>query len=158
MSKKTGKSNKSNATSEVNYKKLFFEVIAALAIAFAATLAILQPILKEKIDQIDKYKEYREIVDRVDNYDYSKGRDFELEKELDETISTTGNNKKLFFYSLASGIYYCKFKLYGMAKESFEYIEFYETVEDEEEVAKAKARRVICERQQQAEEKAKNEV
>lgn len=145
----TKKSNKIDDDG-INYKKLFFELMSILAIAFGVTIAILNPYISEKLKNRDKYEQYREIVSRVDNLDYSKGRDLELEKELDRTVKETHSNEVSHFYTLASAVYYCNVRMYRLAFDAFQYLEGY-GLSDEDEQAEVAARRVLCQRKQEAE-------
>ena len=148
--KQTTKKQKNVSQDDINYKKLFFELMSVLAIAFGATIAILHPYINEKLKTIDKNEKYRDIISRVDNYDYSKGRDLELEKELDSTVKESNSNETTHFYTLASGIYYCNVRMYRLAFDAFEYLEVY-GLEDEKEQADVDARRVLCQRKQESE-------
>lgn len=136
----------------INYKKLFFELMIVLTVIFIAVLAILYPVLKEKgaFDE-DKYAEYREIVEQADNYDYSKGRDLEFEKYLDEGYEKTYSDNKAYFFALASATYYCNIGYYNTAIEAYNWLEMNQLPE-EDEVLELEKRRVLCERKMASEE------
>lgn len=140
---------------DINYKKLFFELMLVFAILFGVVVAILYPYINEKNKSIDKYEQYREIITRVDNYDYTKGRDLELEKELDYTVKNAKNDYQSHFYVLASGIYYCNVKMYRLAYDAFEWLDV-NKLNDRVEDNDAEARRVLCQRK--AESDGKNDL
>ena len=130
----------------INYKKIFFELMAVLAVVFVITLIVLYPFLKEKgAFERDKYEDYRSIVEEVDNYDYSKGRSLELEETLDKGYEQTTSDDKAYFYALASGIYYCNIGYYNTAIEAFNWLEG-NALDDEKETLETEKRRVLCER------------
>lgn len=137
---------KNASEDSINYKKLFFELMAVLAVVFVVALIVLYPFLKDKgaFDR-DKYAEYRPIIEEVDNYDYSKGRNLELEEKLDKGYEQTTSDNKAYFYALASGIYYCNIGYYNTAIEAFNWLEG-NALDDEKETLETEKRRVLCER------------
>jgi hypothetical protein len=148
--KKLTNKSKSIDKDGINYKKLFFELMSILAIAFGITVAILYPYINEKNKEIDKYEQYREILKRVDEYDYSKGRDPEFEKELDREVKNSNSEAKTHFYTLASGVYYCNVRMYRLAFDAFEYLDVY-GLNDDDERLDVEARKVLCQRKQESE-------
>lgn len=137
---------KNIAKDGINYKKLFFELMAVLTVIFVVVLVILYPILKEKgVFSDDKYASYREIVYEVDEYDYSKGRNLDLEKRLDEGYEKTVSDTQAYFYALASMTYYCNIGYYNTATEAYNWLDM-ARLEDEKEDLELERRRVLCER------------
>lgn len=131
----------------INYKKLFFELMIVLSVVFVVVLAILYPILKEhgafEDNSYDKFKE--EIVSVVDDYDYSNGRNLELEKELDEGFSTAFSATKKYFYGVARMTYYCNVGFFKTANDTYDILQDYLLPEREEQFD-LEARKVVCER------------
>ena len=144
---KQGKAvSKNIAKDGINYKKLFFELMAVLTVIFVAVIIILYSFFVEKgVISDDKYAQYRYIVEEVDNYDYSNGRNLELEKRLDEGYEKTNSDTKAYFYAFASMIYYCNIGYYNTAIEAYNWLNFY-SLGDEKENLELEKRRVLCER------------
>ena len=152
MLHKKAKYNKSTE-GEINYKKLFFELMVVLSVAFIATLAVLYPVLKEHgaFKKPDVYAEYRKIIKEVDEYDYSNGRNLELEKRLDGEFYKEEVSIKTFFYAVARGTYYCNVEMYSSANASFDFAEKMAITEGKEQID-MEARKILCERKQASEE------
>jgi len=133
----------------INYRKMFFEVIISLTVIFIALLYVLYPILKEKgaFDKANQYEQFKGILDEVDNYDYSKGRNRELEQKLDKGFADAFSDLKAYFYELARGTYYCHIGYFNTAKDAFEYLALYQ-LSDEKERLDYEARKVVCERKE----------
>ena len=144
MRKKTKKLAKED---NINYKKLFFELMGVLFTIFVVVLVIVMPILEEhgafKDKSYEKFKE--EIVEVVDNYNYEEGRSLELEKELDEGFSGAFSAKKKYFYGVARMTYYCNVGFFKTAKETYNTLQSYLRPEREEQFD-LEARKVVCER------------
>lgn len=118
---------KTDAKDDINYKKLFFELMIVLSVIFAGAVAILYPYLKEHGAFRDTtYDIFDSILEEVDNYDYSKGRDLELEKRLDEAWHNDTNPNKKYYYGIASATYYCNIGFYNTSQGIF--YELYEIV------------------------------
>lgn len=134
----------------INYKKLFFEVMAVLLVTFIITLVILIPKIKER-NAMNKnlYGDYQKLIDEVDSYDYSKGRDYELESRIEKVWNKGEINKKFYFYGLARAIYFCNIGYYNTANETFTEIKTIvpESKNDELEFD-LDMRTVMCERKQ----------
>ncbi|MBR1802175.1 hypothetical protein IJ768_03050 [Candidatus Saccharibacteria bacterium] len=149
MLKRKTKKEKKIARGDINYKKLFFETMIVLTVVFFATIATLYPALKAAgaFDEKRKYAEFDSLIEEVENYDYSKGRDTELEKRLDMGFAETKSGPKTYFYALARGIYYCNIGYSMTAKDAFSYVEHYmpdglTKAEQYEHMSK----KVLCER------------
>ena len=153
--KKKVKKSKNIDSDGINYKKLFFELMSVLAIVFGVSIAVLYPYINAKLKERDPYERFRSIITRVDEYDYSKGRDTDLEKELDNAVKEARSDAQSHFYVLASGIYYCNVKMYRLAYDAFEWLDVY-GLQDDEEVTDVEARRVLCQRK--AESDGKNDL
>lgn len=139
-------SKQNTAKDGINYKKLFFELMAVLTVLFVITLMILRPFLIEKgVINTDKYASHREIIKEVDSYDYSKGRNLALEEKLDKGYENANSDIRAQFYALASGIYYCNIGYYNSATEAFNWL-IMNPFEDEKEALESEKRRVLCER------------
>ena len=152
MQKREKAERKNNPDDGINYKKIFFELMAVLTVLFIVVLVILYPIFVEKgVISTDKYASYREIIEEVDQYDYSKGRNLELEEKLDKGYEKTVSYTKAYFYALASGIYYCNIGYYNTAIEAFNWLDQNKVVKDKTEILKTDERRVLCERKMSSE-------
>ena len=135
----------------INYKKLFFELMSVLSVIFFVVLAVLYPIFKEHGAFEDHtYDEYREtILKRADDFNGENGRDIVYEKELDEgwAKSPSGSIKQ-FYYGLASAVYYCKIGYLYSSEERFDVL--YNMVPNNEDNKKIRmdleSRDVICQR------------
>jgi hypothetical protein len=128
MRKKQTK-KKVEVNDSINYKKLFFELMIVLTILFGCVLVILYPAFRDHgVFDDHTYEEFNDILDEVDNYDYSKGRDLELEKRLDEGWHDDFNANKKYFYGIASATYYCYVGYYNTSQNIF--YELYETIPD----------------------------
>lgn len=148
---KQEKTSKKVAKDGINYKKLFFELMFVLTVVFVAMLAILYPFFLEKgVLEKDKYASHRAILEEVDNYDYSKGRDLDLEKRLDEGYEKASSDQRAYFYALASATYYCNAGLYYTATDAFTWLKMNQIVTEEREVIDLEARRVLCERKMES--------
>lgn len=134
----------------INYKKLFFELMIVLFVIFVITLVVVLSILKEHgaFDEGDKYENFRSIVDEVDNYDYSKGRDRELENRIEDVWYNSNRVDETYFYGLARAVYYCNIGYYNTAEDTFYIIENFTP---DGELADLSAHEVICERKQNGE-------
>lgn len=129
----------------INTKKLFFEGTIALSLILMSTIIITTNAISAYSPAgKDKYYNYREIVDQVDEYDYSKGRDEEFEKMLDNKFATTEGNRQ-FYYGLARAIYYCNVGFYNTASSTFYEIQF--IAPDEAEYNAMRVRSVLCDRE-----------
>jgi hypothetical protein len=127
----------------INYKKLFFESSLLGAIIIICLFVELIPSLNmygEK--ETDKYAKYREIVEQVDSYDYSKGRDEQLERVLD--MEGGDSVEEFYFRKLARAVYYCNTGLYRTATATFEALD--QIVLDSNEEVELGRRTVLCER------------
>jgi len=136
----------------INYKKLFFELMAVLSVIFIITLAVLFPILKEHGAFDDHtYDDLRNgILAEADNYDGEKGRDLDFEKRLDEgwAASPSGSNKQ-FYYGLASAVYYCKIGFLYSSEERFDAL--YMMIPNDKSVRMdLESRDVLCQRSRDA--------
>ncbi len=140
--------SRENAKGKINYKKLFFETIFSLAAVFIAALCMLAPNISAKMEQSDKYERFRYILEEVDNYDYEKGRNRELETRLDKKYGEVEKEEK-FFYGLARATYYCNVGYYRTAEWAFLGL-IYDDI-DESEQLEAEKRKVICERKENEE-------
>ncbi len=138
MVKKTAKKD------EINYKKMFFEIIITLSILFVAMLFVVLPAVSEKITGNDPNYHRKAILRTVDEYDYSKGRDKELENELKNGWESRDVKDK-YYYGLASAVYYCNIGYYNTAREMFYAIYEYKITTMEEELD-YDARQTLCER------------
>ncbi len=109
------------------------------------SIIFLLPILKNHGGfNHDEFQNFRTIVKKVDNYDYSQGRNNDLEKELDDTFKNEFSTKKRYFYGLARAIYYCNVGHFRTATYTFEQIK--DIAPNESEKMEFEAREVICER------------
>lgn len=109
----------------INYKKLFFELMAVLTVIFVAVIVVLFPVLKEHgafDDEAKRYAVFDELLETVDNYDGSKGRDMEFEKKLKEGYEDKNNATRSFYYGIASATYYCEVGYYRTSESIFEAI------------------------------------
>lgn len=103
----------------INYKKLFFELMAVLTVLFIGTVIAIFPVLKEHggFGGSDKYAVYDELLATVDNYDVSKGRDLELEQKLNDVYyNENTDGARLFYYGIATATYYCKIGYYNTSE------------------------------------------
>jgi hypothetical protein len=143
------KSKKTVKPDNINYKKLFFELMLVLAVIFAATCAILYPVLKEHGAFEDHtFDEYDELIKKVDELDYSKGRDYELEGELRKGYFDDRNAARQFYYGLAYAIYYCNIGYYNTAEEAFD--QLYQRIPESKKARMdLESHDVICKRKQQ---------
>ena len=149
MSQRKTKKQKNIAKDGINYKKLFFELMAVLTVLFFATAAILYPVLKEHgaFGEDRQYAEFDSLIEEVENYDYSKGRDKAFEARLDEGFAEAASGPKTYFYALARGIYYCNIGYYTTAKNAFNYVEYYmPSGLTEGEKYEHMSKKVLCER------------
>lgn len=139
--------DKKAAEGNINYKKLFFELMFVLTILFVFFFAIIFPKLKEHgaFSGVDKHASLREIVEEVDNYDYNKGRDKDLESKLDKGFNDTTNTNKQYFYGVARATYYCNIGYYYTANETFEVLD---QIYADEEIEDLAVREVMCQRKQ----------
>ena len=129
MLKKSSK-KKNDVKDDINYKKLFFELMIVLSVIFAGIVALIYPYLKEHGAFDDHtYDVFDELLEEVDNYDYSKGRDLELEKRLDEGWNDDTNVNKKFYYGIAAATYYCNIDFYNTSQGIF--YNLYEIVPNE---------------------------
>lgn len=139
---------KTTKKDNINYKKLFFELMIVLFVVFVVVLVILYPILKEHgaFDN-HSYDQYRNgILAKADDFDGSNGRDIEFEKELDEgwAKSTSGSIRQ-FYYGLASAVYYCKIGYIYSSEERFDVL--YNMIPNDKSVRMdLESRDVICQR------------
>jgi hypothetical protein len=141
---------KSLKKENINYKKLFFELMIILAILFVTTLIVLLPIL-EKHGALEKniYGEYAGLIKEVDDYDYSKGRNRELESKIEEVWNKGTINKRFYFYGLARAVYFCNIGYYNTANETFSEIKLVVPESENDELEfDLDARAVLCERKQ----------
>jgi len=132
----------------INYKKLFFELMILLSIIFLVVCAVLYPVLKSAgafKGETDKYAAYRGILNDVDNYDYSKGRNLEFEKELDDVYYNSENGKEIYAYAMARGTYYCNNGMYETANAAFTYLEKMSS-SNVDDFIEAQTRKVMCDR------------
>jgi len=148
--KRAKKTKKSNQKATINYKKLFFEVMSVLLVAFVITLAVLIPKIKEHGPiETNLYGDYESLINEVDSYDYSKGRNRELEDRIEQVWNKGDINKKFFFYGLARAIYFCNIGYYNTANETFSEIKTIVPASKNDELEfDLDARTVMCERKQ----------
>ena len=99
---------KQHGAKSINYKMLFFVLMFALAGLFFGFLAILYPELKKRgVFEDHSFDIFDKLLLEVDEYDYSKGRDLELEKKLLDGWNDEKNLNRKFYYGIAAATYYC---------------------------------------------------
>ena len=141
-----------NSKKTINYKKLFFEVLAIFILVFIAEVNCLSESIAAYAQPVDKYEELREVVNDAKDYDYKNGRNEDFEKALDDGFSNVKNKSdKKFYYGLARAIYYCNIGYYNTANDTFEQLNQY-SVDDEKDILDADVQKVLCERKQENEE------
>lgn len=116
------KSKKQQNDDDINYKKLFFELMSVLTVIFVIVIVITISFLINHgvFDADNRYAAFDEILDVVDHYDGSKGRDLELEKRLDENYYADNlDTAKTFYYGIASATYYCEIGYYTTSEQIF---------------------------------------
>lgn len=153
MSKQNKEKLKKATEDGINYKKVFFELMAVLTVLFIVVLVVLNSVFAERgVFNTDKYAEYKAIVEEVDNYDFSKGRDLKLEERLDKGYENTAVEEQAYFYALASLTYYCNIGYYNTAIEAYNWLSVSQ-LPDEKESLELEKRWVLCERKMASEEK-----
>jgi len=119
------KSQKKGEKDNINYKKLFFELMFVLSAIFIVVIVLLYPVLKEHgafNKEAEEYAVFSEILDKADHYDKNNGRDLEFEKQLSDGYSVKDNASKIFYYGLASAVYYCEIGYYNTSDSIFNYL------------------------------------
>lgn len=143
---------KTTKKDNINYKKLFFELMVVLFVVFVVVIAVLYPILKEHGAFDNRsYDKFKEIVEEVDNYDYNNGRNQELEKRLDDGFSSSFSAKSKYFYGVARMTYYCNVGFFRTANDTYDVLQDYLLPEEEEQLD-LEARKIVCERLENASE------
>ncbi len=148
LKKQPKKKNEDN----INYKKLFFELMIILAVIFAGAVCILLPVLKEHGAFEDHSNDiFDEVIKEMDNYDVSKGRDLAAEERLNEGWHDTKNLNKKFYYGIALATYYCKIGHFKTADAIFE--KLYENIPTSRDNARnvLEVHDVICDRKMREE-------
>ncbi len=146
MPKKSSKKNR-NEKDSINYKKLFFELMLVLSVVFVGVLAIIYPLLRDHgAFENHTYDIFDELIYEVDHYDYSKGRDLDLEKRLSDGWLDDTNANKQFYYGIASATYYCHIGYYNSSQNYFDLL--YEMIPQDSEKPKydLETHEVICDR------------
>ncbi|MBP5674931.1 hypothetical protein J6W91_01215 [Candidatus Saccharibacteria bacterium] len=150
MKRARNKAVKKQVSDGINYRKLFFELMTVLAIAFVATIVVLKPFIDEKNKDDSPYDKYWYILEKVDAHDYSGPRDLELEKELDQGYEKTVSDEKAYVYAVAAMSYYCNHGLYNTAIDAYNWVNQTNPDDDKMET-EAEVRKVLCQRKQDSE-------
>jgi hypothetical protein len=95
---------------KIDKRRLLREVLVIGGIVLVVFLVRFIPWLVEQpIPGYEPYAKYQTLVNEVEQYDYSKGSNSELEDKLDKSTESIGSDPVHFYYNLkAKAIYYSK--------------------------------------------------
>ncbi|MFV0484725.1 MAG: hypothetical protein ACK5MU_00630 [Candidatus Saccharimonadales bacterium] len=92
---------------KINKGKLIRELLILGGIAIVIFLIGFLPWLAEQpIPGYDQYAKYQTLFETVQAYDYSNGRNTELESKLDAATSTMGDGPIDYYFDLKAKLYY----------------------------------------------------
>ena len=105
----------------VNKKRLRRELIIVAAVVLVAGLAYLVFWLKDaSFYPSDAYASYKSLYNIAKNYDYSKGRDLELEARIDRAVSQNTSSVQYYYNLKAEVEYYSRVELWHTALKALD--------------------------------------
>lgn len=117
---KSGSVRPREKSGRINVPRLIAEIVVVVIAVGALCMWKLTPVINKRLAERDPYEKYNALYKEVQAYDYSKGRDADLEYRVDQGVKKVyEDDYRNYFAYMARGYYYCSLGLSYVGARSY---------------------------------------